>query len=387
MRLIKTAVATAAVAALALGALVGVANATSANPQVWATLLGPTSAPVPDAFIGFCNAGCLSGAGSRTAVDLPSVTDFGYTNTNGVLPYLFLHSDTKPTAVLRPGAYKIVVANLDPNNPAVNGGVTPSYIQQGTGYLQQTSTGTFVLTSNFAAATTFTVNTPTADAPDTDLGELSLAPFVRPSNNPASIALKSGGTSFCPNYTVKATLPAFPSGVTVKVTAYSTTSSTLPKNGILANQKAVWTTSYAATGAAKAVTYTPPSSLADKYLAFGLTASRANTTSWTAIWSPLKLRGNTCPVATSWVKAWSKKNGGSLQAGKNVSISATTFKQSGMKAKYTWLVNGKSVKSGASRSLALNWAWGGQTLKVKVTVTRAGNKALAKTITVGKIAY
>ncbi|MCL2779882.1 MAG: hypothetical protein FWD74_00005, partial [Actinomycetia bacterium] len=286
-------------------------------------------------------------------------------------------------AILPTGTYKIAIDDLSSQGTAALGGGNRNYLTFDGGYLKLAADGAYTITTSFSSGTSFNI-----DAAGTDLGTIKLAPFVTPTSNPAGITIASGSTNFCPNYSVKPTIPKFASGVTVKVTAYSTTSSKFSSTGTVANQKAVWSTSYAATGATKTVSYTPPSSLAGKYLVFGVTGSKTNATSWTVLYSPpLKIYNNVCKVSTGWVKAWSKKSGGTLKAGRKVAISATTFKQSGMKATYKWLVNGKAVKNGTGRTLALKSTWGGKTLKVQISVTRAGNKTITKTITLGKIAY
>jgi len=359
----------AVVAAAATG-LAGLAVATEAVAdvppvvagQVNGNIYGPTGAPLSQLMLGFCANDCLHG-GSSAALAFPSSGAFSVDVTSAAHPY----------ASFAPGSYKIAVDYLDLETLATLG-VDPTFVPGG-GYLQRTSTGTYLVTENYAAATSFTIS-------DTGTSlELKLAPFVGARSRTTytwSSAGKYGVT--CPNYTVRVTLPQFQAGTTMKVTAYSqsSTSSTATKS-------AFWSRSYTLTGSSPVVAFKPTSATAGRYVSLGLVVSKPGYNTWSGITKTYKVTTGVCATPSSMVKSWSTKSG-TVRVGRTVSVSATKLTQSGPKVTYTWKVGRKTVKAASTtRKLKLSSKWRGKKLTVVVKVTARGNTAISKTISFGTI--
>lgn len=352
-------VATGIAAAALMGSATS-ASASAADPQVTGTVVGPTGKAMSDQELDFCAGNCLTGA--------VQPTDFAYTGSNGSF------AEDIDSYDVPAGTYKIAVNYLDLQTTAVLG-VNPTYVPEA-GYLKKSSSGTYLITSNYAAATSFTVK-----STDTKLGTLKLAPFVG-STTAATYTWTSAGADgrTCPGYAVRVTLPKFPSGATMRATAYSS------KSAGSKAYTAVWRKTLKTTAAKPAVSYTPAASLAGKYLTIGLVVSKSGYNSWTGQTQAYKVYAKACKIPASAVKSWSHKAAGKVRVGKTVRLTPTTFRRAGLKATYAWKVNGKLVKKGAARVLKLKRAWHGKKLTAVITVTGGGDKAITKTLKLGKIA-
>lgn len=155
--------AAAVAGALALGTLTGTAGAASAstaNPVVTGKLQGPTGKTLLEPEVAFCATDCLK-SGSADEIAFPD-------STTGVFSE-DIRTGSSPYGLEPNKGYRLAVQYLGLETTATLG-VNPTYVPS-TGYLQKSSNGSYLITTSFAAATSFTVN-----AADTNLGTLSWPP-------------------------------------------------------------------------------------------------------------------------------------------------------------------------------------------------------------------
>jgi hypothetical protein len=93
-------------------------------------------------------------------------------------------------------------------------------------------------------------------------------------------------------------------------------------------------------------------------------------------------------VPKAWVSKWPAKSG-RARVGRTVRVGGPVFsakgKGQGLKVAYRWYLSGKPIKGANKASLRIKPSYRGKKLAVRVTISRAGYRPLARVIRFGKV--